>query len=200
MKKFRLLRLLLPLLLAAVLAGPSREVYALDESSGSEETVPVTPQETQLALKREMRRQGREELIATAGARGTVITEWDRFAEFTTEQVIHLAKLRSLYNAEGQPVLSPYDGWVHGPSGKDTYYNLDMTGVIERLRYLGFSGEYHVREDGVKMFGEYIMCAADFDLRPIGTIVETSLGKAIVCDTGLFTQWDSYQLDIAVTW
>ena len=98
------------------------------------------------------------------------------------------------------PVLNRSNGTVQGPSGKETYYNLDMSYVVERLHLLGYEGEYTVREDGVKMFGEYVMCAADFDLRPIGTIVDTSLGKAIVCDTGLFTSWDSYQLDIAVAW
>ena len=44
------------------------------------------------------------------------------------------------------------------------------------------------------------MCAADFELRPFGTILQTSLGEAIVCDTGDFIKDNPYQLDIAVAW
>ena len=59
---------------------------------------------------------------------------------------------------------------------------------------------YWVRNDGCKMLGPYIMCAADQSIRPLGTIIDTSLGKAIVCDTGEFIYANPYQLDIAVTW
>lgn len=100
-------------------------------------------------------------------------------------------------------VLNARNGIVYGPSGKESYYNLDMTGVIEEMRRLGYSEEeypYHIREDGVKMLGDYVMCAANLDERPKGTIVETTLGKAIVCDTGSFAKKDRMQLDIAVDW
>ncbi|MBR0090276.1 MAG: hypothetical protein IJP92_01070 [Lachnospiraceae bacterium] len=200
MKKYRTCRLLLPLLLAAILAGPVMDVSAHDESAGTQEETGAVPPATRLTYRRTLRKQGKKDLSAQNSEVGKVLSEWDRFAAFTTEQVVHLAGLRSLYDEGGQKKLTPTDGWVWGPSGKETYYNLDMSFVVERLHLLGYEGEYTVREDGVKMFGEYVMCAADFDLRPIGTIVDTSLGKAIVCDTGLFTTWDSYQLDIAVTW
>ena len=200
MKKKRNCRFLLPLLLAALLAGPGIRVSALDESTDTrEETGAVAPAK-RLAYRRELRKQGKKDISAQNNTGGEVIPEWDRFALFTTEQVVQLAHFRSLYVSGGEKKLTPTDGWVWGPSGKETYYNLDMSYVVERLHLLGYEGEYTVREDGVKMFGEYVMCAADFDLRPIGTIVDTSLGKAIVCDTGLFTTWDSYQLDIAVAW
>jgi hypothetical protein len=98
------------------------------------------------------------------------------------------------------PVLSKSRGVNMGPSGKETYYNLNMSGVVSIMRGLGYTGEYWVREDGCKMLGEYIMVAANLSLRPRGSIVETSLGDGIVCDTGGFAKKNPYQIDIATTW
>ncbi len=101
------------------------------------------------------------------------------------------------------PVLNAYVGTVIGPSGKETYYNLPMGGVISIMRNAGFSEEeypYWERDDGCKMLGDYIMVAADLNLRPRGSLVDCSLGKAIVCDTGEFIYSNPEQLDIAVTW
>ena len=100
-------------------------------------------------------------------------------------------------------VLNSRNGIVYGPSGKESYYNLDMSGVIKEMRRLGFSENeypYHIREDGVKMLGDYVMCAANLKIRPKGTILQTTLGKAIVCDTGSFAKKDRTQIDIAVDW
>ncbi|MBQ6315271.1 MAG: hypothetical protein IKE85_09395 [Mogibacterium sp.] len=98
------------------------------------------------------------------------------------------------------PVLSRSRGSVQGPSGKETYYNLNMAGVVSIMRSMGNTDEYWVREDGCKMLGDYIMVAANLNLRPRGSIVETSLGQAIVCDTGGFAKKNPTQIDIAVTW
>lgn len=103
------------------------------------------------------------------------------------------------YTWDGE-VLNSYNGTVPGPNGKETYYNLDMTGVIWIMEDLGYDYEYSVREDGVKMYGPFIMVAADLDLRPRGSIIKTSLGWAMVCDTGGFTAWNPTQLDIATAW
>lgn len=97
-------------------------------------------------------------------------------------------------------ILTASKGVNYGPSGKETYYNLEMSGVIALMKELGYDYEYTVREDGVKLYGGYVMCAANLDIRPKGTIVETSLGKGIVCDTGIFAYDNPTQLDIAVTW
>lgn len=94
-------------------------------------------------------------------------------------------------------------GVYYGPSGRETYYNLPMDGVVAIMRDLGYSEEeypYWVREDGAKMFGDYIMVAANLETRPKGTILDCSLGKAIVCDTGTFVKTYPGQLDIAVDW
>ena len=98
------------------------------------------------------------------------------------------------------PVLNAYNGTVQGPSGKETYYNLDMSGVIEIMRSMGNDDKYWIREDGCKMLGDYIMCAANLDVHPRGSLVESSLGTCIVCDTGGFASANPNQLDIAVTW
>ena len=98
------------------------------------------------------------------------------------------------------PVLSKGRGVVYGPSGKETYYNLNMNGVVRIMRNMGNTDEYWVRDDGCKMLGDYIMVAANLKLRPRGSIVETSLGEGIVCDTGGFAKRNPYQIDVAVTW
>lgn len=99
--------------------------------------------------------------------------------------------------------LTKQSGVCQGPSGKETYYNLNMAGVVNIMRGMGFSEEeypYWVRDDGCKMLGNYIMVAANLDLRPRGSLIETSLGMGIVCDTGGFAAIDKTQLDIAVSW
>jgi len=96
--------------------------------------------------------------------------------------------------------LTSRQGKIAGPSGNETFYNLDMSGCVQRMHNLGYNGDYWVREDGVKMLGPYIMVAADFSQRPLGTVLECSLGTAIVVDTGEFVSWDPTRLDVAVTW
>ncbi len=101
------------------------------------------------------------------------------------------------------PVLCKGLGVVYGPSGKETYYNLPMDGVVRIMRGMGFDEEkfpYWEREDGCKMLGDFIMVAANLDVHPRGSLVPCSLGVAIVCDTGGFAYNDPQQLDIAVNW
>ncbi len=101
------------------------------------------------------------------------------------------------------PHLTKRAGVFQGPSGKETYYNLNMNGVVRIMRSIGFSEAeypYWVRDDGVKMLGPYVMVAAALNIRPRGSLVECSLGTGLVCDTGTFAYSNPYQLDIAVTW
>lgn len=97
-------------------------------------------------------------------------------------------------------VLSASAGVNYGPTGKETYYNLDMSGVVSIMRSMGNNDEYWVRADGCKMLGNYIMVAANLNMFPRGSLVETSLGTGIVCDTGSFASENPTQLDIATTW
>lgn len=112
----------------------------------------------------------------------------------------------SINNAEYTgKVLNAYNGTIaQGPSGgKETYYDLNMTKVIEKMRDQGFDEDnypYWIREDGVKMLGDYVMVAASLDVHPRGSFVATSLGQGLVCDTGEFAKTNKLQLDIATNW
>lgn len=93
--------------------------------------------------------------------------------------------------------LTPDAGVVWFDGHMETYYNLPMGGVLDIMYSLGYSGDYWVRGDGCKMFGDYIMVAADFGWLPRGSVVLTSLGWGMVCDTGA---GGSAWLDIATCW
>lgn len=102
-----------------------------------------------------------------------------------------------------RPHLTQSGGVFAGPSGKETYYNLPMGRIISEMRAKGYTVEeypYWVRQDGAKMLGDYVMCAAELSTRPKGTILETSLGKAIVVDTGSFARSNPTQIDLATDW
>ena len=102
-----------------------------------------------------------------------------------------------------RPHLTASGGVFAGPSGKETYYNLPMGRVISDMRARGYTVEeypYWVRQDGAKMLGDYVMCAAELSTRPKGTILETSLGDAIVVDTGTFARRNPTQIDLATDW
>jgi hypothetical protein len=107
------------------------------------------------------------------------------------------------YTYDGS-VLSPSAGSVYGPSGRETYYNLDMSGVISAMRAMGFDEAnypYSVRSDGAKMLGPYIMVAANLNSHPKGSTMETSMGTGIVADTGGFAYSGSgVAVDIATAW
>lgn len=92
----------------------------------------------------------------------------------------------------GGGVLTPSSGvcWFNGC--KETYYNLDMSGVVANAKNMGIEGDYWVRGDGVKMYGNYVIVAAQMDK---GTIIETSLGTGIVLD-----YCPAGTIDLAVSW
>ena len=102
-------------------------------------------------------------------------------------------------------VLNSSNGTISvGPSGgKETYYNLNMNHIVERMRAKGFDEvnyPYWIRQDGAKMLGNYVMVAANLEIHPRGSVVATTLGPGIVCDTGEFAKTNKLQLDIATNW
>ncbi len=97
-------------------------------------------------------------------------------------------------------VLTAWGGVNYYFDQKETYYNLDMSYVVEIAHSQGIEGDYWVRDDGCKMLGDYIMIAANRDVHPQGSIVATSLGLGVVVDTGTFAYGDPTQVDIAVDW
>ena len=88
------------------------------------------------------------------------------------------------YVAPSGDCLNPEDGINYYNGVLETYYDLPMEGLVDMVHALGIEGTYWVREDGVKMWDDYVIVAADFDYEPRGTITETSLGTGIVLDTG----------------
>lgn len=101
-------------------------------------------------------------------------------------------KQESYTSPSGGGVLTPSSGvcWFNGH--KETYYNLDMSGVVANAKNMGIEGDYWVRGDGVKMYGNYVIVAAQMDK---GTIIETSLGTGIVLD------WcQAGTIDLATIW
>lgn len=94
--------------------------------------------------------------------------------------------------------------YYDGPSGREGYYTGSAYFAVKAARARGFSERdypYHVTKDTkLKMLGPYIICAADFHRYPPCSIVDTSLGKAIVLDTigssGLATR----DIDILTAW
>ena len=103
--------------------------------------------------------------------------------------------------SEGQ--ITKERGGCMGPSGRETYYNLKMDLCVQYMRDLGYDEleyPYWIRDDGAKMLGLYVMCAANWKIRPKGTIIPTSLGDAIVVDTGEFVVDYPNGVDLAVDW
>lgn len=140
-----------------------------------------------------------DQIVKSTTAKTTTIVKTTKVVTTTIQSITQT----TTQNSWNGPVLTKRKGVVSGPSGKETYYNLNMAGVVKIMRNAGFTEEeypYWVREDGVKMLGDYVMVAANLDIRPRGSIVKSSLGDAIVCDTGGFATSNPTQLDIAVTW
>lgn len=116
------------------------------------------------------------------------------------EEEKKLTVVETLYSGSK---LTRSRGSIQGPSGKETYYNLNMSGVVSIMRRMGFSESeypYNVRADGVKCLGPYVMVAAHLGKRPRGSKVQTSLGTGMVCDTGGFAANNPTQIDIATAW
>ena len=104
-----------------------------------------------------------------------------------------------IYN--GEPLNAPQGLNVNGPMASETWYDLNMNGVVNNMEKLyGFSNlEASIREDGVKVlsginaegqyFEDLVMVAADVQHSTNsdgtferGQVVETSLGTGIVVD------------------
>lgn len=129
--------------------------------------------------------------------------EADKKAEEAVKKKEEEKKLAVVETSYNGAKLSRSRGSIQGPSGKETYYNLNMSGVVSIMRRMGFSESeypYNVRADGVKCLGPYVMVAAHLGKRPRGSKVQTSLGTGLVCDTGGFAANNPTQIDVATSW
>jgi len=79
----------------------------------------------------------------------------------------------------------------------ETWYDLPMEYVIQRSQDAGIPCDYWVRDDGVKMFGQWVIVAAH-PSKIRYTRVQTSLGEGIILDTHKMPDTELY--DIATTW
>lgn len=86
----------------------------------------------------------------------------------------------------------------HGVSHRETYYDLNMSVVMQAC---GQGGHYSVRPDGAKVDAEgYILIAANYANYPKCSLVETSLGTGRVYDTGGFAANHPFGFDLATDW
>lgn len=142
------------------------------------------------------------EEIMTEEETTEVITEEP--SEEIQAKVLEVSAEEEQPQASNESTLTPSKGVNYNSiEYKETYYNLPMDGVVDIMRNCGFDESaypYWVREDGVKMLGDYVMVAANLDRHPRGSLIHTSLGLGIVCDTGSFAIDNPSQIDIAVDW
>ena len=138
-----------------------------------------------------------------------ITTEELTMEEITTEEVYITTEsittaVDNYILTKNENVLTASKGVNYNSDGyKETYYNLSMNRIVKIMREKGYSEEeypYWIREDGVKMLGDYVMVAANLNTHPRGTLVNTSLGMGIVCDTGGAVSSNPMHLDIAVDW
>lgn len=96
-------------------------------------------------------------------------------------------------------ILTATLGRIHNANTNmtETWYDLNMSRVIENTRAAGISAEYWIRSDGVKMYGDMVIVAAHPSI-PRYSLVETSLGTGIVLDRHEMDDRNLY--DIATDW
>ena len=94
-------------------------------------------------------------------------------------------------------VLTAALGRITYGNHTETWYNLPMDKCVKRAQDMGIPAEYWVRDDGVKMFGQWVIVAAHPKVTRY-TLVETSLGQGIVLDR--HTAEDTELYDIATVW
>ena len=94
-------------------------------------------------------------------------------------------------------------GYAQGELGVEGYYNfkyLYSDIIINNMREFGYSQDeypYWLREDGVCMLGDYVMCCTGREYK-YGDIIPTSLGEGIVCDHapfGAYIKHEEYGID-----
>lgn len=192
---------LIEVLILFVLIGT---VISNAQEVNSRSTFKIKPISLSVYLVKAVTTNDCHEVIQTKAS--TVVkekTEADKKAEEAAKKKEEEKKLAVVEASYSGSKLTRSRGSIQGPSGKETYYNLNMTGVVSIMRRMGFSESeypYNVRADGVKCLGPYVMVAAHLGKRPRGSKVQTSLGTGIVCDTGGFAVNNPTQIDIATAW
>lgn len=95
-------------------------------------------------------------------------------------------------------VLTARAGRITFDGHQETWYNLPMQNVIERSdAAIGLSDMYWIRDDGVKMYAQWVICAAH-PSKVRYSRIQTSLGEGIILDFHNVT--DTELIDIATAW
>ncbi|MFZ1301334.1 MAG: ubiquitin-like domain-containing protein [Candidatus Microsaccharimonas sp.] len=114
-----------------------------------------------------------------------------------TKQVV-IVGIKSNPNALTKAKGAQYYTDSKGVSHRETYYDLDMSRVMQSC---GQGGYYEIRIDGVKVDRDgYAIIAANYGNYPKCSIVETSVGPGKVYDTGGFAARHPTGFDIATDW
>lgn len=98
-------------------------------------------------------------------------------------------------------VLTAKLGTIQNGVNKETWYDLNMSKVVERAdAFYGLHDVYAVRDDGVKTYNGFVIVATNYETYPYGTVIPTSLGLGLVLDTGEFAKESKNIVDIATNW
>lgn len=94
-------------------------------------------------------------------------------------------------------VLTARAGRITFNGHTETWYDKPMNRVIGRAQMIGIPADYWIRDDGVKMFGPWVIVAAHKS-KVRYTRLQTSLGEGIILD--YHTMDDPELYDIATDW
>lgn len=170
-----------------------------EERRKEEETKQEEPQETKEKPEPEQEPEESKEEITVITPEAEIVynIEPEEQAEAISEY--EESYTEPVYETSGSG-LTASGGVNYYGNQKETWYNMDIMGVLATAQNNGISGSYWIREDGCKMWGDYIVLACNRDVHPYGSLVETSLGTGISLDTGGFAAENPYQVDIATNW
>lgn len=96
-------------------------------------------------------------------------------------------------------MLTARAGKINNPETgfTESWYDLPMSKVVQQAKDAGIPCELWIREDGVKMFGPWVICASHPSKTRFSRI-QTSLGEGIILDR--HTCNDPELIDIATDW
>lgn len=115
-------------------------------------------------------------------------------AALVPAKIIYTPKPNALTPSKGAQLYIDSDSVAH----RETYYDLPMNVVIGSCG----GGDYTIRAaDGAKIDKDgYVLVAANYNIYPRCSIVETSLGPGKVYDTGGFALRYPHGFDLATDW
>ncbi len=143
---------------------------------------------------------GKKQVVYELMLNGSTETSRTKIQEVITvlpqkqQQTIGTKPSSGLTQSKGVNIFTDSKGVTH----RETYYDLPMGNVMQNCEQAGF---YTVRGDGAKVDRDgYVIVAANLNIYPRCSIVETSIGLGKVYDTGSFALMHPYGFDLATDW